>query len=78
MDTKSKEAREFYLLAKKQGIKVFISGIDEGNVYESATEFSSLNLTTLPLSPISAYIKLLLASSQNEADKTLKALGGDL
>ncbi len=78
VDTKSKEAREFYTLAKTQGIKVFISGVENGNVYESATEFYTLNLTPLPLSPISAYIKLLLISSQKDTDKLYKSLGGDL
>ena len=78
IDTKSTEARAFYLRAWERGIKVYVSGVKNGDIYESATEFSNLNIITLNLSPISAYIKIwLMANSNTHQDSVLQPLGGD-
>ena len=72
VDTKSKSAIEFYNTAKSKDIKVFISGVKQGDEYESATLFSSLSITPIfDLSPISAFIKLWLIASQNKSEDLL-------
>ena len=80
VDTKSESAKKFYATAKDMGIKVFISGVSKGNVYESTTVFSDFSITPLPdIAPISAYIKLWLISNVGEnADKVFLPLGNDL
>ncbi len=79
VDTKSDMAKSFYKRAREKNIPVIISGVENGNVYESATAFSSLSLITTPLSPISAYIKLwLIANSSAPLSFLFNPLGGDM
>ncbi len=78
IDTKSNEARVFYTKARERGIMVYVSGVNNGDIYESATEFSSLHIIPINLSPISAYIKIWLMSNSNAyEDSVLQPLGGD-
>ena len=71
VDGKSAEAHAFLANAKKKGIPVFVTG---NATYESAEIFDAYGVTRLPLSPITAYVKLWLYG-----DPTLLPLsrGGD-
>ena len=80
IDTQSENAKTFYKNAKEKGIKVFVSGVKNGDKYESATQFSALSITPIfHLSPLACFVKLWLIASQNKSeDLLLLPLGQDL
>ena len=81
IDTRSKTAREFFLEARKRGVRAYVTGVTDGPEYESAALFESLSITPIKnISPIAAYVKLWLLSSE-DGDITKKltlSLGGDV
>ena len=79
IDTQSENAKTFYKNAKEKGIKVFVSGVKDGDKYESTTQFSALSITPIyDLSPLACYVKLWLITSQNKSeDLLLLPLGKD-
>ncbi len=79
IDTKSESAKNFYNTAKEMGIKVFVAGVSGKEIYESEQAYSELSITPLPLSPISAFVKLwLIATNKVNDNALLIPLGGDL
>jgi hypothetical protein len=74
-------AREFFLEARKRGVRAYVTGVTDGPEYESAALFESLSITPIKnISPIAAYVKLWLLSSE-DGDITKKltlSLGGDV
>ncbi len=81
VDTESTQAISFYNEAKRKGVKVYLVGTYPKDNYDSTLKFSELNITPLPnIAPISAYIKIWFASSNNlDVDDILaKSLAGDL
>ena len=63
INTKDKNAIDFFLSAKEQGVKAFVTGVENSAVYESATSFNDLGITPLKsISPIAAYVKLWILS----------------
>ena len=72
IDTQSENAKTFYENAKENGIKVFVSGVKDGDKYESATVFSALSITPIfHLSPLACFVKLWLIASQNKNENLL-------
>ena len=80
IDTQSENAKTFYENAKAKGIKVFVSGVKDGDKYESSTAFSALSITPIfHLSPLACFVKLWLIASQNKSEDLLfLPLGQDL
>lgn len=81
LDTKSKQAKEFFLQAKKKGVTVFATGIYGGPQYASAKLFDELGIhPIMDLSPIAAYVKLWLADSLQKDPAYLlsSSLSGDM
>lgn len=81
LNTKSKEATDFFEDARKKGIIVFATGIYNGAEYESATHFSKLGIIPVKnISPIAVYVKLWLLSSNGiSAEQFIqKSLSGDV
>ena len=80
INTKSQAALEFFENAKKLGIKVYLTGVSDAPEYESATLFEDLAIIPLKnISPIAAYVKLWLVSSNRESEKHLQnSLSGDI
>ena len=81
VDTRSKMAREFFLDAKKKGVRIYVTGVTDGPEYESAALFEALSITPIKnISPIAAYIKLWLLSSEDcdITEKLTLSLGADV
>ena len=80
LNTASDAAREFFGMAAEQGIKVFATGIYDGDSYESTSVFSELGIIPLRnIAPVAAYVKLWLMSSADRdvASELALSLGGD-
>ena len=81
VNTKDKNAIQFFLSLKAQGIKTFITGIEHSAIYESATLFDELGIIPLrSISPIAAYVKLwILSCDKIEPTHYLnESLGADI
>ncbi len=81
LNTKSKDAIEFFENARKKGVTVFATGVYEGAEYESATLFPKLGIIPVKnVSPISVYVKLwLLTLNGISAEQAIKkSLSGDI
>lgn len=67
VNTKDKNAIEFFLALKERGVKTFITGVDRSAIYESSTFFNDLSIIPLRcISPIAAYVKLWMLSCQGK------------
>ena len=81
LNTKSREAIEFFDSARKKGVKIYASGASNGAIYSSAESFAALGITPIrSLSPIAAYVKLWLISSLGKNTEELldASIGGDV
>lgn len=81
VDTASSVAREFYLNAKKRGVRIFLSGAYGDTQYQSADAFDLLGIEPIKdIAPIALYVKLWLYSLENEVDAGLlgSARAGDI
>ena len=81
LPTATAELQEFSASARAKGIPLFAVGITGEATYESANLYPALGITPLPpLSPIAAYMKLLLAVANSlDLKATLfRPLGGDM
>ena len=81
LNTSSEAALKFFTEAKKAGIKVYATGIYDGDFYESATVYSELGITPIKnIAPIAAYVKLwLMSESGRDVESEIsQALGGDV
>lgn len=81
INTKSIFPSDFFATANKRGIKIFLTGTEEGECYESTMAFKNLHLIPINnLSPIAAYVKLwLCAAAGYDPEEVLgKSLAGDI
>lgn len=81
INTKSYEASEFFHKAADKGIKIFLTGVLDGEQYESSKMFDELGIISIKnISPVSAYIKLWLSITEKLKAENLmkKALSGDI
>ena len=81
INTKSAASLEFFKRAAELGIKVYLTGVSNAPAYESTALFNELRIIPLKnISPIAAYMKLwLLSSNKMDTDQYLPAsLGGDI
>ena len=82
VNTVSDEAKRFFAEAKKRNIPVFLTGVSQGDAYESTRAFEALGITPLPASaPIAAYMKLWMLSLTKEnvtAEMLTASLAGDI
>lgn len=81
INTKSIFPSDFFDAANKRGIKIFLTGTESGESYESTQAFKNLRLIPVNnLSPISAYVKLwLCAAADFDPENILgQALAGDI
>lgn len=81
LDTKSENARAFFLNAKTKDVTVFATGIYDGPQYASAKCFEELGITPIMnLSPVVAYVKLWLIDSMGKKPSDIigKSLSGDI
>lgn len=81
INTKSIFPSDFFNEANRRNIKIFLTGTEKGERYQSTQAFNSLHLIPVNnLSPISAYVKLWLCSvSGKEPENVLsKSLAGDI
>ena len=81
LPTATKELQDFSASARAKGIPLFAVGITGEATYESANLYPALGITPLsPLSPVAAYMKLLLAVANGIDLKTALShpLGGDM
>ncbi len=81
IDTASESAVRFYNDAKQKNVKVYLIGSSPSDNYATIAEFSDYGITPVyGISPISAYLKIWLADSNNlNTDSILeKSLGGDI
>lgn len=81
LPTATKELQDFSAGVRAKGIPLFAVGITGEATYESAALYPALGITPLPpLSPVAAYMKLLLAVANNlDLNTALSlSLGGDM
>lgn len=81
LPTATRELQDFAAGVRAKGIPLFAVGITGEAIYESAALYPALGITPLPpLSPVAAYMKLLLALSNGIDLKTalFHPLGGDM
>ena len=82
VNTVSDEAKRFFAEAKKRNIPVFLTGVSDGDAYESTRAFKALGITPLPrIVPIAAYVKLWMLSLAKEsvtAEMLAAPLAGDI
>ena len=79
VNTVSPSARAFYEKAHQKGVTVFLTGVTDGTIYESAKSFDELHIIPIPdISPIGAYVKLWLCADSEQVVKMMNTpLGGD-
>lgn len=81
MNTASARWNAYFRTAVEKGIPVFLVGAPDGMSYESTKVYEDNGIRVLPkISPIAAYIKLLMGTAADMDDKEymFKSLGGDL
>ena len=81
MNTASARWNAYFRTAAEKGIPVFLTGASEGMSYESTRAYEENGIQVLPkMSPIAAYIKLLLGTitEMDYKEYMSKSLGGDL
>ena len=81
INTKSIFPSDFFAESNRRGIKIFLTGTESGECYESTQAFKDLHLIPVNnLSPISAYVKLWLcaAAGYDPEDILGKSLAGDI
>ena len=81
INTESSAIKKFAGEARKRKIPLFLTGVSQGDAYESTKAFESLGIQILPeMSPTAAYMKLSMALSQGKKyqDVMPYSLGGDL
>ena len=82
VNTVSDEAKRFFAEAKARNIPVFLTGVSDGDAYESTRAFDALGITPVPrIAPIAAYVKLwmlFLAKGTVTADMLTASLAGDI
>ncbi len=81
LPTATKGLRAFAKRAKDKGVPLFVAGITGEATYESTNAYKPLGIIPLPpLSPVAAYMKLLLAVANGLDPKEIlpRPLGGDL
>lgn len=81
VNTKSKQARDFFAKAKAKGVAVYATGVSDGPDYASAAEYGELGIVGVKnISPVAAYIKLwALDSLGADVDALISvSLAGDV
>ena len=81
INTKSEEAISFYNEAKQLGIRIYVTGVSQGESYESTKLFEDFDIIPLPTaSPIAMYVKLWLCHKSETTDNInmFKSLAGDI
>lgn len=81
VNTKSREAIEFFELAREKGVKIYATGVSGGAIYSSADSFKTLGIIPVEsMSPISVYIKMWLISSLGKNTEELLGMSicGDI
>ena len=81
INTKSIFPSDFFAAANKRGIKIFLTGTESGECYESTQAFKDLHLIPVNnISPISAYVKLWLCAAAGYDPEVIlgQALAGDI
>ena len=82
LNTASDEAKRFFAEAKARNIPVFLTGVSEGDAYESTRAFETLGIAPLPrIAPIAAYMKLWMLSITQDnvtAELLTASLAGDI
>lgn len=81
VNTCSREALAFYKEARDRGVKVFLTGVSQGESYESTKDFDRLGIIPVRnISPIAAYVKLWLSvASDIDPEAVMNmSLSGDI
>ena len=82
VNTVSDEAKRFFAEAKKKNVPVFLTGVTDGDAYESTRAFEELGITPLPrIAPIAAYMKLWMLSAAHDTvtvEMLAASLAGDV
>ena len=81
INTKSRDALNFFAAAKSRKIPVYVTGVLQGPQYSSASCFEELGITPIKnISPVSAYIKLWLLSENGMSieENMEMSLSGDV
>lgn len=81
INTKAIFPSDFFRTANKNGVKIFLTGTESGECYESTQAFNNMHLVPVNnLSPIAAYVKLwLCAAAEYDPEEVLcKSLAGDI
>ena len=81
INTKSIFPSDFFAESNRRGIKIFLTGTESGECYESTQAFKDLHLIPVNnLSPISAYVKLWLCAAAGYDPEVIlgKSLAGDI
>ena len=82
VNTVSDEAKRFFAEAKARNIPVFLTGVNDGDAYESTRAFEALGIIPLPpIAPIAAYVKLWMLCAKQEnvtAEMLTASLAGDI